>query len=124
MILPHESIVLCVLHESIIFCVLLSYFWMYMDHLRENSMTVEQLRKSGYKVRVIHTRRGKTMPRLDGGMVQTVSERGGKTVVQVRTPDGEELEGVAVCSVKDNFNRRLGVRIALGRALTRSLEKV
>jgi uncharacterized protein (UPF0303 family) len=97
---------------------------MYMDHLRENRMTVEQLRKSGYKVRVIHTRRGKTMQNLNGGLVQTVSERGGKTVVQVRTPDGEELEGVAVCSAEDNFNRRLGVKIALGRALTRSLEKV
>lgn len=120
----HEAIARCVLHESIIACVLLGYLWMFMDHLKENRMTVEQLRKSGYKVRVIHSRRGKTMPRMDGSIVQTVSERGGQTIVQVRTPDGEELEGVAICSIKDNFNRRMGVRIALGRALTRSLEKV
>jgi len=106
------------LHETIIFCVLWGYFWMFLDHIRENKMNVEQLRKSGYKVRVIHSRRGKTMQRMDGGVVQTLSERGGHTVVQVRTPDGEELEGVAVCSTKDNFNRRLGVKIALGRALT------
>ena len=112
------------LHETIIFCVLLGYFWMFLDHIRENKMNVEQLRKSGYKVRVIHSRRGKTMQRMDGGVVQTLSERGGMTVVQVRTPDGEELEGVALCSSKDNFNCRLGVKIALGRALTRSLEKV
>jgi hypothetical protein len=97
---------------------------MFLDHIRENRMNVEQLRKSGYKVRVIHSRRGKTMQRMDGGVVQTLSERGGQTIVQVRTPDGEELEGVAVCSTKDNFNRRLGVKIALGRALTRSLERV
>jgi hypothetical protein len=112
------------LHESLIACVLIGYFYMFVDHLKENRMTVEQLRKSGYKVRVIHTRRGKTTQRMDGGMIQTVSERGGMTVVQVRTPEGEELEGVALCSAKDNFNRRMGVRIALGRALTRSLEKV
>ena len=49
------------LHETIIFCVLLGYFWMFLDHIRENKMNVEQLRKSGYKVRVIHSRRGKTM---------------------------------------------------------------
>lgn len=79
---------------------------------------VEELRKSGYKVRVKHFRREKTMQKMDGGVVQTPSERGGHTIVQVRTPDGEELEGVAVCSTKDNFNKRIGVRIALGRAFT------
>jgi len=72
-------------------------------------MNVEQLRKSGYKVRVIHARLIAA-----GG----ISERGGRTIVQVRTPEGQELEGVAVCSTKDNFNRRMGVKIALGRALT------
>lgn len=82
-------------------------------------MTVEELRKSGYKVRVIHIRHGKTMKRMDGGLVQSFAERGGKTVVQVRTPDGVELEGVALCSTLDNYNRRLGLQIALGRALTR-----
>jgi hypothetical protein len=97
------------LHETIIFCVLLGYFWMFLDHIRENKMNVEQLRKSGYKVRVIHSRRN---------VAGALSERGGQTIVQVRTPNGEELEGVAVCSTKDNFNRRMGLKIALGRALT------
>jgi hypothetical protein len=35
------------LHGSIIACVLLGYLWMYLDHFRENKMTVEQRRKSG-----------------------------------------------------------------------------
>lgn len=71
-------------------------------------MTVEELRKSGYKVRVHHHRRSS----VDG-----VNSRGGKTVVEVTTPDGKTLYGYARCSRKENFNKRLGVRIALGRAL-------
>ena len=80
-------------------------------------ITVEELRKSGLKVRVIHIRHAKTMKKLDGGLVQVMAERGGKTVVQVRTPEGDELEGTALCSTLDNYNRRLGLKIALGRAL-------
>lgn len=70
-------------------------------------LTVEQLRTSGYKVRVMHTRR----PNSSG-----VNARGGKTVVEVTTPSGVTLVGVSRCSRKENFNKRLGVRIALGRA--------
>lgn len=65
-------------------------------------ITVENLRNHGYKVRVLHHRK---------------NEKGGKTVVQVKTPDGIELEGIAVCSKKENYNKKLGVSIALGRAL-------
>jgi hypothetical protein len=72
---------------------------------------VEALRKGGFKVRVRHSRR----------MNPTgINPRGGKTVVNLTTPNGIELEGVAVCSRKENFNKRLGVRIALGRALAKS----
>jgi hypothetical protein len=70
---------------------------------------VEELRKSGYKVWVKHFRRGSL-----GGP----NPRGGKTVVEVTTPDGVTLVGVSRCSRKENFNKRLGVRIALGRAFT------
>ena len=69
--------------------------------------TVEGLRASGYKVRVMHTRR----PNSEG-----LNARGGKTVVEVTTPDGTTLVGVSRCSRKENFNKKLGVRIALGRA--------
>ena len=70
---------------------------------------VEELRKSGYKVWVKHFRRDSL-----GGP----NPRGGKTVVEVTTPDGVTLLGVSRCSRKENFNKRLGVRIALGRAFT------
>lgn len=68
---------------------------------------VERLRKSGFKVRVKHYR----LMNLDG-----IKARGGKTVVEVTTPEGETLVGMARCSRNENFNKRLGVRIALGRA--------
>lgn len=71
-------------------------------------MNVSQLRANGYKVRVLHHR--KYNP-------HGISCKGGKTVVQIRTPDGEELEGTAVCSNKENYNKKLGVSIAAGRAL-------
>lgn len=72
-------------------------------------MTVEDLRKDGYKVKVHHHRKFN----LDG-----INSRGGKTIVEVTTPDGATtFTGVARCSRKENFNKRLGVRIALGRAL-------
>lgn len=85
-----------------------------MDHIiekRKNQMsefTVEGLRKNGYKVRVHHHRK----------MVASVAAaRGGKTVVEVTTPDGTTFVGIARCSRKENFNKKMGVRIALGRAL-------
>ena len=68
---------------------------------------IEQLRKNGYKVRVKHFRRHSPSPET----------KGGKTVVEVRTPDGKEIKGEAICSPEDNYNKKIGVRIALGRAL-------
>jgi len=68
---------------------------------------VERLRKSGFKVRVKHYR----LMNPCG-----IKPRGGKTVVEITTPEGESLVGMARCSRNENFNKRLGVRIALGRA--------
>lgn len=74
-------------------------------------MTVHGLRKAGYKVRVLHFRK------VGDTHLGAVSDRGGETVVQVTTPDGTELEGRAVCSDKDRYNKRVGVSVALGRAM-------
>lgn len=68
-------------------------------------MTVRELRSKGYKVRVLHFR------------PKDISNLGGYTVVQIRTPDGQEIEGKAICSNKENYNKKLGVKIAVGRAL-------
>jgi hypothetical protein len=70
--------------------------------------TVKQLRQSGNKVRVFHIRNMK-----DGA----VDPRGGTTRVEITLSDGINIIGEALCSLKDNYNKKTGVKIALGRAL-------
>lgn len=93
---------------------------------------IHELRQQGYKVQIQHKRRFKM---CDGYMTRgeyeaspftkmlnyyykdTVNAKGGMTVVRVVTPDGTELTGTAKCSDKDNYNRKLGLKMSLGRAL-------
>lgn len=70
--------------------------------------TVESLRGMGWKVRVLHHR--KYTP-------EGVNARGGKTFVEITLPDGRDIVGYSRCSRGENFDKKLGVRIALGRAL-------
>lgn len=42
--------------------------------------------------------------------------RGGKTIIDLTSPQGIDGQGVAICHENDNFNRRLGNIKALGRA--------
>lgn len=44
-----------------------------------------------------------------------VSPRGGQTLVTI-TKDGFRGEGVANCSILDNFERNKGIQLAIGRA--------
>lgn len=76
-------------------------------------MTVQELRNLGYKVKVLHHRRH----RLEGkeGMTQFYHPKGGITQIIVDSPSGDHFEGRAKCSDRDNYNKKLGVRIALGR---------
>jgi len=95
--------------------------------------TVQSLRQSGHKVRVIHsrhlnfgpnaTRKNKLNPPFitslemkERGIDKSdLAPRGGRTFIQVTTPSGQELCSEAICSLADNFNKKLGVEIALGR---------
>jgi hypothetical protein len=93
-------------------------------------MTVQQLRNNGYKVRVLHNRLyngrfkwqnrqlvfespNRVMYRVDGSIEPDT--KGGSTHIIIDSPSGDHYEGVALCSIKDNYNKKLGVRIALGR---------
>lgn len=71
--------------------------------------TIEQLRKSGYKVRVIHDTLNNDDPYYH------LADR--YTRIEILDPNGKEWVGMARCSVKDNYNRKLGNKIALNRAL-------
>lgn len=71
-------------------------------------ITVSYLRKNGYKVAVIHHR--------NKDKNGTVKPKGGKTVLIIDSPIGEHFEGTAKCSNEDNYDKKLGIRIALGRS--------
>ena len=79
--------------------------------------TIKQLRQSGYKVRVMHIRHRNLINKIDG-VYPEISNFGGSTTIEVTTPDGlHTASGKSVCSIEDNFNRRVGNAIALGRAM-------
>jgi len=67
----------------------------------KNTITIEQLRKSGWKVAVLH--RSNTTGRY--------------THIIVTSPDKKHAEGFARVHFEDNFDRKIGNKIALGRAL-------
>jgi len=88
-------------------------------------MTVQQLRNSGYKVRVLHNRLyngyykwqvgSKPNHSVHGYGPIDADTKGGSTQIIIDSPSGDHYEGLAICSKKENYNKKLGVRIALGR---------
>lgn len=79
--------------------------------------TIRELRRQGYKVRVIHSRPIVEIKKISG-ILKEVSAKGGTTRIEITTPDkAHDVFGEAVCSKEDNFNRKTGNFIALGRAL-------
>ena len=71
-----------------------------------NHITVSFLRQSGYKVAVRHHRNYNN---------NVTSPKGGMTEIIIDSPHGEHFEGISKCCDQDNYNKKLGVRIALGR---------
>lgn len=81
-------------------------------------MTVQELRNKGYKVKVLHFRNQvprRKSPSITSSYLMIDSPKGGITKVIVDSPTGQHYEGEAKCSVKDNYNKKLGVKIAIGR---------
>ena len=84
--------------------------------------TIKQLRQAGFKVRVIHTRHYEPVSayKMSGPVsrLSRLSGKGGSTRIQISSPDLQHnVEGIAVCSLEDSFNRKLGNSIAMGRAV-------
>lgn len=78
--------------------------------------TIKELRQSGYKVRVLHSRNVVYQQKISGS-VKVFSPKGGTTIIEITTPEGRNVIGCSKCSDKDSWNRKLGNSIALGRAL-------
>jgi hypothetical protein len=71
---------------------------------------IDDLKNMGYKVKVIHQRN----KHKDG----TIMTKGGKTIIFITDQYGNTTESHATCSSLDGFNKKLGIRIAIGRALS------
>ena len=96
--------------------------------LDKNVPTVADLRRSGFKVRVSHTRYF-NHKFLGGSKIvrsaytrfspnrQDVLPKGGETTVEITDPNGVTVFGTSVCSQNEAFFKRLGLSIAIGRAL-------
>lgn len=87
-------------------------------------ITIANLRKAGHKVRVHHERPKcwSLPPGLDFTWLDDyslikfhINNLGGSTTVTIDTLCGSHYEGKAVCSAEDNYNKKVGVQIALGR---------
>ena len=79
-------------------------------------VSIKNLRQSGWKVRVLHQRNHFLRNKLDGASTE-VAARGGQTEIQLTSPDKKiNVSAKAVCSEEDNFSRKTGNAIALGRA--------
>lgn len=88
---------------------------------------VETLRKRGLKIRIRHLRYiaphgylcavHRSVGQRFG---QATMTKGGETQVDIRLPDGREFHGEAKCSAEDTYNRRVGVWLAVKRALARA----
>lgn len=92
-----------------------------------SNLTVEELRKAGFKVRISHFRTIKRCKEYftrseiakDPTLFADLSHAGGKTVAEVRDLDGNEYYGESICSAKDSFCYKRGVRVSLGRAINK-----
>ena len=92
-----------------------------MKRLWKNSKIIESLRKSSNKVSIKHARIYKEIW-VDASstcrvLEEQISPKGGSTVVEIVYPDGRKSTGVANCRNNEPFDKKLGVAIALKRAL-------
>ena len=62
------------------------------------------------------------MKKIDGDFLE-ISPKGGLTRIEITTPERENIYGEAVCSKEDNWDRKRGNSIALGRALQQLEDK-
>ncbi len=97
--------------------------------MKNNQVTVQQLKKTGAKVTVKHFRWASKKQvdkyiewefinlKKDERKLYNISGRGGATEVKVELKDGRVLEGLSKCHINDNFNKKIAILIALGRAL-------
>lgn len=85
--------------------------------MKKNQETIESLRKKGFKVRVIH--RDWVHSDREHTNTDLLSRDGQPCVTQIDVtyPDGTDKTGFAFRAKGDQYDRKFGNQIALGRAL-------
>jgi hypothetical protein len=76
--------------------------------------TIKELRQTGYKVRVHHERDTIDVQTISG-IAKFLNARGGRTEIELTTPEGRTEIAESRCSKKENFCRKTGAKIALER---------
>ena len=76
--------------------------------MKRKQYTVKELKEMGWQVTVRHARR-----KIDG----KPTPKGGTTSVVLVDDNNFSFFGLANCSDRDTYDRKLGVKIALGRAM-------
>jgi hypothetical protein len=85
--------------------------------------SIHQLRRAGFKVRVHHKRDTFQVQKLSGNYNEFLS-KGGYTRIDLTTPDGKTTTtGESICSKQDQYVRKTGNVIALGRAIAEMLKE-
>ena|ERR1041384_6240872 len=92
------------------------------------NMSIHELRKANFKVRVTHRRKlGKDNcldPLMDmktireANLQDKINAKGGCSTIEVTTPDGKDYMATAKCNPKDVFNRKLAIKKCLGRIVS------
>lgn len=97
----------------------------------ENPPTVEELKDAGYTVEINHYRYyWDSESKFIGGLAHSmdfinrnlIAPFGGECHVSVLTPDNLTYCKVARCNLSDNYNKKLGVQICLGRICKQIIE--
>lgn len=99
-------------------------------------VTIKALRDSGYRVRIRHTRRyvrtedilytpceGPSFTDAEISSRYILSPYGGYTEASIFDENGNEYNGFTECSLKDNFNKKVGVNKALNRAAAEMIRR-
>ena len=90
------------------------------------NMTIYELRKAGLKVRVNHRRRiGDSHNQLDPlldmktireeNLQNKINAKGGQTTIELTDLNNKTWESSAYCNIIDSFNKKIAIRICLGR---------
>ena len=96
-------------------------------------MNIKELQQKGWRVKINHfrllTRIGKNVKRFTSKKLHRSCDKvfkeknvernakGGKTVIEL-TRDGLTFTGQSQCSMNDNFNKKLGLQVAVSRLLS------